>query len=201
MRRTVIGMMAIAATTSLVACVPEAPAVPPVAGGTGGGDSYFPAMGNTGYDVAHYDLDLDYDPTTKALAATAVIKAATVGAPLSSFSLDLRDLTASSVTVGGRPAAFTQGGGELIITPESPVSGTFVTTVVYGGTIAPGCHRGRRRYGCGCRGRDGGRGPGRRGKASRDPGPDERHRQTAFRQHRWRGGTAGQGNHRDRSQR
>jgi aminopeptidase N len=135
MRRTVIGMMAIAATTSLVACVPETPALPPVAGGTGGGDSYFPAMGNTGYDVAHYDLDLDYDPTTKALAATAVIKAATVGAPLSSFSLDLRDLTASSVTVGGRPAAVTQGGGELIITPESPVSGTFVTTVVYGGTM------------------------------------------------------------------
>ena len=32
------------------------------AGAEGGGDPYFPYAGNGGYDVQHYDLDLDYTP-------------------------------------------------------------------------------------------------------------------------------------------
>ena len=41
--------------------------VPAVVGSPSGGDPYFPAAGNGGYDVAHYDLTLDYTPTTRAL--------------------------------------------------------------------------------------------------------------------------------------
>src|SRR3712207_5677732 len=33
-------------------------------GSTSGGDPYFPAAGNGGYDMGHYDLTLAYDPAT-----------------------------------------------------------------------------------------------------------------------------------------
>ena len=36
-------------------------------GAPGIGDPYFPLDGNGGYDVAHYDLDVDYDPATDVL--------------------------------------------------------------------------------------------------------------------------------------
>jgi aminopeptidase N len=104
-------------------------------GSTSGGDPYFPAAGNGGYDVAHYDLTLDYTPATRALRATAVILA-TATTTLSGFSLDLRDLTVSAVSVNGRRATFQQAGGELLITPGSALRRglPFVVAVTYGGT-------------------------------------------------------------------
>ncbi|WP_214402637.1 M1 family metallopeptidase [Pseudonocardia lacus] len=108
---------------------------PPVDGATGGGDAYFPAAGNGGYDVAHYDLDLGYTPQTRALTAHADVTA-TATADLRSFSLDLRDLDVTSVTVDGTPTSYTHEGGELVVTPAEPLSeGTeFVVGVDYGGT-------------------------------------------------------------------
>ena len=112
-----------------------APPPRPGPGSTSGGDPYFPAAGNGGYDVIHYDLALDYTPTTKALTANATIIAIATSS-LSSFSLDLRDLSVSAVTVNLRSATFTQVDGELVITPRSPlIKGLpFVVTVAYGGT-------------------------------------------------------------------
>src|SRR3954453_20278938 len=73
-------------------------------GSTTGGDPYFPHAGNGGYDVQHYDLTLSYDPATGRLDGTAVVTL-TATADLDSFSLDLRGLTATSVTVdGGEPS-------------------------------------------------------------------------------------------------
>jgi hypothetical protein len=77
-----------------LAVAPSAVASGPVAGGASGGDPYFPAAGNTGYDVAHYDLDLRYDPAAKDLDATANV-VATATTALRRFNLDLRDLTVS----------------------------------------------------------------------------------------------------------
>ncbi len=107
----------------------------PVAGSTSGGDPYFPAAGNGGYDALHYDLTLDYTPATRALSARAII-AATATTSLSSFSLDLRGLTVSRVTVNGLPARFAQSGGELVITPKvALLKGLpFLVLVDYGGT-------------------------------------------------------------------
>lgn len=135
MRRMMLGVVTAVATVGLVACVPDGPTTPPTAGSTSGGDPYFPASGNGGYDVANYDLLLDYTPSTRALSAEAVIKS-TATQSLSSFSLDLRDLTATAVTVNGGPAAFVQVGGELIVTPVNPIiaGNTFTTVVTYGGT-------------------------------------------------------------------
>ena len=110
----------------------------PAAGSTSGGDEYFPPAGNGGYDVRHYDLNLKYTPTSDTsgtLDARAII-AATATQGLSSFSLDLRGLAVSSVTVNGAPATFrTEGDRELIVTPRQPLRARlpFVVVVAYGG--------------------------------------------------------------------
>ncbi|WP_426571402.1 M1 family metallopeptidase [Aquihabitans sp. McL0605] len=123
---------------TLLVAGPAGALAPPSAspGSASGGDPYFPAAGNGGYDVSHYALDLDYTPATRALHGQAVIVArATSG--LSSFSLDLRDLTVSAVTVNLREASFHQADGELRITPKQPLAKglPFVVTVAYAGTM------------------------------------------------------------------
>ena len=125
-----VAMLLIASPAGAVAPV-EA-----VAGSPSGGDPYFPAAGNGGYDVKHYDLALDYTPATRALKGKAVI-VATATSTLSSFNLDLRGLSVSSVTVNFRPAPFTNAQGELKITPRtSLLKGLpFVVTVSYSGTM------------------------------------------------------------------
>ena len=123
----------------LLAAAPAASAggssTKPQPGSTSGGDPYFPAAGNGGYDVLHYDLTLDYTPATRALTARAIV-AATASATLSSFSLDLRDLSVSTLTVNGLPARFQQSGGELVVTPRLPLLKglPFIVVVDYGGT-------------------------------------------------------------------
>jgi len=131
-RRLLVSLATVATMAGVAACVPPPT---PVVGSTGGGDPYFPAAGNGGYDVTDYDLTIDYVPTTRALDATAVITARATET-LSGFSLDLRGLTVSSVSVDGTPATFGQADGELLITPSATLvdDATFSVTVVYGGT-------------------------------------------------------------------
>lgn len=104
-------------------------------GASGLGDPFYPLGGNGGYDVTHYALTLDYEPTTGHLEGTAVISAvATQG--LSRFDLDLRGFAVASVTVDGRAASFTRSGQELVVTPARGLqSGKgFVVRVRYAGT-------------------------------------------------------------------
>jgi len=137
--------------------------VPAVAGALTAGDSLFPNQGNGGYDALHYDINLTVDVATSATAgavasttftsATASIQAATTGAPLSSYAFDFQGSTSTlanatlnvnSVTVDGVPATFsrietttvsnaTTDVHKLIVTPVTPVSGTFTTVVTYSG--------------------------------------------------------------------
>jgi aminopeptidase N len=116
-----------------------APAAATDAGAAGAGDPNFPRQGNGGYDVAHYDLALDYTPATRALTGVATIRAAATQ-NLSRFDLDLRrTLAVSAVTVDGRAARFAQPADEdqeLVVTPAEPLVGGAVFTVVvrYAGT-------------------------------------------------------------------
>ncbi|GAA2489750.1 M1 family metallopeptidase [Winogradskya humida] len=107
-------------------------------GAEGAGDPYFPTYGNGGYDVAGYDLNLRYDPTSGQLDGTATITA-TATQDLSSLHFDLATLVASKVTVGGQPATSKADGNELVVTPAAGiVKGTGFTVVVdYGGRPAP----------------------------------------------------------------
>lgn len=132
-RRTLVSCVVLVAAAVAASCVPPPP--DPVDGAPGGGDPYFPASGNGGYEVEHYDLTFDYTPSTRALEATAVITANTLVA-LRRFNLDLRGLAVTSVQVDGVAATFTQADGELVITPAAPLPehDGFVVEVVYGGT-------------------------------------------------------------------
>ena len=146
-RRSVPSILAITATgIAIVALCGPAPALaaPPQygAGADGIGDPYFPLAGNGGTDVVHYDLDLDYTPAAPAPAPLEgrLDGVATIDLVptqnLSRFNLDLRGLTATEVTVAGKPATFTQTENELVITPTKKVKAGKSTQVVvtYGGT-------------------------------------------------------------------
>src|SRR5688500_19187198 len=68
----------------------------PTPGAPGIGDPYYPLDGNGGYDVAHYDLDLRYDPATDVLSGTATVEA-TATQDLSAFNLDFEGLEVRAV--------------------------------------------------------------------------------------------------------
>src|SRR4051812_49090699 len=114
----------------------------PTVGATSAGDPYFPLQGNGGYDVGHYGLTLDFRPASGVLNGVASIDATTTQA-LSRFDFDLRrTMAVSSVTVDGRPAAFSQPAElrqELVITPAAPLAAgaEFTVVVRYSGVPRP----------------------------------------------------------------
>ncbi|MBV9845088.1 MAG: M1 family metallopeptidase [Kutzneria sp.] len=116
------------ATGVLLAGTASAGTPPPGAGGQSIGDPYFPADGNTGYDVQHYDLDLRYQPATDQLNGTATILATTTQ-ELSSFSFDF-GLHPTSVLVNSWPARFTESNAKLVVTPAKALPKAAAVTVV-----------------------------------------------------------------------
>ncbi len=103
-------------------------------GAAGAGDPYFPLDGNGGYDVQHYDLDVQYDPGTDVLTGVATIESSALQ-DLSSFNLDFEGLEVRSVTVAGDEATWDREGQELTITPEEGLERgeDFATVVAYDG--------------------------------------------------------------------
>lgn len=83
-------------------------------------DSLFPRLGNPGIDVQHYDVELTFDHPSGRLAGrvTATLLAT---AHLDTIVFDSRGPQISAVTVDGRAATYTGGGGKLRITPPTPV--------------------------------------------------------------------------------
>ena len=102
------------------------------------GDEYFPELGNPGYDVAHYTLDLVFDPDQTRLAGVATIEATALQA-LPTFNLDFSTLTIDSIAVDGAPALFETVNDDLIISPPTPPAPgeTFVVDIEYGGMPGP----------------------------------------------------------------
>lgn len=96
-------------------------AADPLIGAPGLDDPYYPADGNGGYDVTHYDVTIAYDPPTHHLRGTTRVDA-TATQPLARFNLDYRGPEVAMVTVNGHPAAFDHDGGqELTVTPLLPL--------------------------------------------------------------------------------
>jgi aminopeptidase N len=124
----------IGSTTTTSATV----AVAPTAGARGVGDPYFPGLGNGGYDVDHYDLQLRWDADRGAIAGTTTVTA-TATQDLSAFDLDLSGLEVRSVAVDGQPATVARDATELVITPGAAIADdqSFTTVVVYDGTPTP----------------------------------------------------------------
>ncbi len=137
------------ATTTVAATTPATTSTAPVRTTTpttgpaptdpaGAGDTYFPTLGNGGYDVGRYDVTIRADPPATDIAVRVDI-AATATAALASFHLDLAGLTVESVAVDGAPASYRRDDAELIVTPVRPIAAgeRFVTTVRYSGSPTP----------------------------------------------------------------
>ncbi len=138
---------------------PEGPPGPPPSYTPGAqtlGDALFPEIGNGGYDVQHYDIELNYDPALNSFGSgTKITLTALATQPLSDFSLDFQGLSVSGITVDGQPASFvreapaacsptvppspTCAATKLVVTPQTPIDfgDTFQVTVEYSGVPQP----------------------------------------------------------------
>ncbi|PZG04029.1 M1 family metallopeptidase [Nonomuraea aridisoli] len=141
------GVVALVVLGSVVGCSLTDEPTPPAVhhteaayrpGAPGIGDPDFPQDGNGGYDVAHYDLDVDYTPATKRLEGVATIRAAATQG-LSSFNLDLAGLHVRKVRIDDEPATFSRQGDELTVRPGQPIDANdeFTVEVTYDGVPNP----------------------------------------------------------------
>ncbi|MGW6213620.1 M1 family metallopeptidase [Streptomyces sp. NPDC055109] len=125
-----LGALATAAASFFLVAASSAP----TPGADGIGDTYFPQLGNGGFDARHYALEVAYDPATDRLDGRTTLTARATQ-NLSSFDLDLQKLDVTKVEVNGRRAHFTRSGDEIRVTPRGPLAKgrTFTVTVTYGG--------------------------------------------------------------------
>lgn len=116
----------------------SAPLLHGAVGAPGVGDPYFPDLGNGGYDVEHYELELAWDADVGQLAGRASIDAVATQ-DLSRFNLDLVGLEVTSVEVGGADADAERHGRELQLTPAEPIAegAAFTVVVTYQGAPTP----------------------------------------------------------------
>ena len=103
-------------------------------GADGIGDSLYPLLGNSGYDVQHYTIDLVLTPENNHIAATASI-AAVATQDLSRFNLDLSGLDVESVSVNDQKADFDRMDTELVISPSQALENgdAFSVEIAYAG--------------------------------------------------------------------
>ena len=116
----------------------EEEAAEPGPGADGVGDAYYPQLGNGGYDVLRYDLDIVFNTAERSIDATATIEARATQA-LDRFNLDLTGLEVESLDVHGVAATFDHQGHELVVSPSEPIDEghDFLVRVVYGGVPEP----------------------------------------------------------------
>ena len=107
--------------------------------GTDGlGDSLYPQLGNGGYDVQHYTIQLEFDPTKNFIDATTTIDAIATE-QIATFNLDFSGLEITSLAVNDVDANFSRDGSELIVTPAQPLmrDEAFTVVVQYNGVPEP----------------------------------------------------------------
>ncbi len=121
-------------TTLAPSTTPNASGVDDAVGSAGIGDEYYPTLGNGGYDVAHYDLEMRYTPATNLLAASVTIEAIATQ-NLATFNLDFEGFEISDLTLNDNPAEYERQGRELTITPPVPLQpgGLFTVNIAYAG--------------------------------------------------------------------
>jgi opacity protein-like surface antigen len=94
----------------------------PSPGAAGIGDRLYPTLGNGGYDVQHYDLDLRYatDSPSQGIDGTVTIVARATQS-LSRFNLDFAGDSVGGVTVDGLRAKWVRDGEDIVIAPPVPL--------------------------------------------------------------------------------
>ncbi len=129
-----IGLVCLAAAVLTALDGEMSSGVDPRPGAPGAGDPLFPGLGNGGYDVSHYTVELDVDVDANRVSGRTQIEAVATQ-DLSSFNLDLRGLDVTEVSVNGRSAGHVRDVFELTITPATPIrtGTTFRAKVAYEG--------------------------------------------------------------------
>jgi aminopeptidase N len=113
---------------------PAATEIPAPAVSDGMGDPYYPQLGNGGYDVLHYTIDLAVDMESGAISGSTTLAMRAID-DLSAFNLDFEALDIASIEVDGQAATYQRDGRELTIVPAEPIRHVmpFTTTVHYSG--------------------------------------------------------------------
>jgi aminopeptidase N len=108
----------------------------PQPGGRSAGDPYIPELGNTGYDVQHYSIQLALDPASDHVEGATSIEALSTITGLSEISLDFVGFDVGAVTVNGIAAGFSREGKKLIVAlPElQPANAPFTLVITYRGS-------------------------------------------------------------------
>ena len=119
---------------ALLLAIPGALTARGIGENNGVGDPYFPTLGNPGYDVLHYTLDVAAPFPQREISGYTLIEAQAL-VDLSRFNLDFAGFEIGEVTVNDLPAAYERADRELIITPQSPLPAgeVFVVGVRYAG--------------------------------------------------------------------
>lgn len=102
------------------------------------GEPLDPTLGNPGYDVVHYDINLTFDPDRSWLDATVTLSA-TATETLASVNVDFIGFDVEAATVDGKAAAFARTERDMTIRPAAPIASgeQFQLTVRYHGTPRP----------------------------------------------------------------
>jgi aminopeptidase N len=140
LRRLAILSIALLATLASAATAVADPHHSGSPGAPSIGDPLFPGLGNGGYDVQHYTLNLRY-PTAEPLQTIqglAVIDARATQA-LSRFNLDFAGDSVGRVFVDGRPVQSDWQGEELVVTPRRAIKNhrRFTVAVPYTAHTTP----------------------------------------------------------------
>ena len=106
--------VSVRSTATITSSVQSKPAI----GGDGVGDALFPALGNPGVDVTHYDVDIAYDGADNSVAGTVAIDLL-LTENRAQITLDSAGPVVSSVLVDGVLAVTEQDPPELRITLPS----------------------------------------------------------------------------------
>ncbi|MBN1564148.1 MAG: M1 family metallopeptidase [Anaerolineae bacterium] len=98
------------------------------------GDSFYPALGNGGYDTLHYALDLDVDVAANLIEGQVTITAQALH-DLRAFNLDFAGFDIAAIVINDQPATWDHNDHELTVTPAEPlVTGEeFTISVHYSG--------------------------------------------------------------------
>ena len=98
-------------------------------------DSLYPLLGNAGYDVLRYELELDVSLAENSISATASITARATE-NLETFKLDLAGLEVHSATIDDARAAFSRSEHKLVVAPAEPLlaGSQFEAEILYSGS-------------------------------------------------------------------
>lgn len=116
-------------TPTLIVAEPTVTPLPPptpilnfVVGDDSMGDSFTPELGNTGYEVQHYILQLAIDPAVAMVSGRATLNILTTSPDLGRMSLDFVGFTVSELLVDGVPAGYSRADNKLYLDLMPPIA-------------------------------------------------------------------------------